>query len=86
MKCRLILFRYSFNQGSVHIVMIATELHVAPGTAQYRWIENDLKSVDRTVTPWIIFTGHRPMYTAAAYNEHFGIFSLLRSSKTHWMN
>ena len=30
-------------------------------------ILKDLASVDRTVTPWIIFGGHRPMYIDSNY-------------------
>jgi hypothetical protein len=32
------------------------------GGTQWQWIEADLRNVDRTKTPWIIFSGHRPMY------------------------
>ena len=28
---------------------------------------NDLASVDRSKTPWIIFGGHRPMYISSNY-------------------
>jgi len=68
---------YSFNQGSAHIVMINTELQTNTGSPQYLWIESDLKSVDRKVTPWVIFAGHRPMYTADGYDTHFAEFEVL---------
>ena len=32
------------------------------GSEQYVWLENDLKSVDRAVHPWIVFGQHRPFY------------------------
>ena len=32
----------------------------APNGTQLAWLENDLKSVDRQKTPWIIVGGHRP--------------------------
>ncbi|KFY28131.1 hypothetical protein V491_00620 [Pseudogymnoascus sp. VKM F-3775] len=32
---------------------------------QTTWLENDLKSVDRTKTPWVIVAGHRPWYLSA---------------------
>jgi len=28
----------------------------------YEWLENDLKSIDRDVTPWVVFGGHRSVY------------------------
>ena len=30
-----------------------------PGSVQYQWMENDLASVNRSVTPFVIFTAHR---------------------------
>ncbi|BDD62549.1 hypothetical protein MAP00_007518 [Monascus purpureus] len=33
--------------------------------AQYKWLAQDLASVDRTKTPWVIVMGHRPMYSSA---------------------
>jgi len=53
---------YSFDYGMVHFVMISTEHNFTAGSRQYQWLENDLASVDREVTPWIILAGHRPMY------------------------
>jgi acid phosphatase type 7 len=32
----------------------------APNGTQLAWLEADLKSVDRSKTPWIIVGGHRP--------------------------
>ncbi|KAK9236928.1 Metallo-dependent phosphatase-like protein [Lipomyces kononenkoae] len=31
---------------------------------QYNWLQQDLASVDRTKTPWIVVAGHRPFYAA----------------------
>lgn len=46
---------------------MSTEHDYTIGSEQYNWIENDLKTVDRTKTPWIIFGGHRPMYINSNY-------------------
>lgn len=32
---------------------------------QINWLANDLASVDRTKTPWVIVMGHRPFYNSA---------------------
>ncbi len=32
-----------------------------PGSQQHTFIEIDLKSVDRTKTPWVVVGGHRPV-------------------------
>lgn len=39
---------------------------------QYKWLEKDLASVNRTQTPWILVTGHKPMYSSqtSAYQKH----------------
>ncbi|XP_043692993.1 probable inactive purple acid phosphatase 27 [Telopea speciosissima] len=55
---------YSIEQGPVHFTVISTEHDWSPNSEQYQWIEKDLSSVDRSRTPWLIFTGHRPMYTS----------------------
>jgi acid phosphatase len=31
---------------------------------QYKWLVNDLKSIDRKKTPWVFATSHRPMYSS----------------------
>ncbi|KAK7203706.1 metallophosphoesterase [Myxozyma melibiosi] len=32
---------------------------------QIDWLENDLANVDRSLTPWVIVSGHRPWYASA---------------------
>ena len=46
----------------IHFVGMSTEHNFSIGSEQFLWIENDLRSVDRSVTPWVIFGGHRSMY------------------------
>ncbi|XP_058961900.2 uncharacterized protein [Pocillopora verrucosa] len=58
------LWWYSYEYGSVHFIMMSTEHDIRPGSRQYTWLENDLKKVDRNITPWIVLGGHRPMYTS----------------------
>lgn len=36
---------------------------------QYRWLERDLKNVDRKVTPWLVATWHAPWYNT--YKAHY---------------
>ncbi|KAF1784305.1 Metallo-dependent phosphatase-like [Phytophthora cactorum] len=40
-----------------------------PSTTQYKWLENDLKNVDRKKTPWVVLTSHRMMYTTQLGEE-----------------
>ena len=43
--------RYSFDYGSVHVVIFSTEHNWTVCSEQCNWIESDLKSVNRTLTP-----------------------------------
>ena len=58
---------YSFDYGLIHFTMMSTEHNFTYGSKQYQWLEKDLSSVDRQVTPWLILVGHRPMYTSEKY-------------------
>jgi len=60
---------YSFNYGNVHFIMISTEHNFTSGSTQYNWLQNDLASVDRDSTPWVILGGHRPMYVDSKANS-----------------
>ena len=53
---------YSIEQGPLHLIVMNTELECGPGSSQYQWFLDDFESINRTLTPWVIFTGHRPMY------------------------
>ncbi|KAJ5767153.1 uncharacterized protein N7511_004769 [Penicillium nucicola] len=69
-------FWYSFEYGMAHVVMFNTETDFPdapdvklesgpfgkPGE-QLEFLEADLSSVDRRVTPWLIVAGHRPWYS-----------------------
>uniref|UniRef100_A0A0C9QQA8 Purple acid phosphatase n=1 Tax=Wollemia nobilis TaxID=56998 RepID=A0A0C9QQA8_9CONI len=54
---------YSFDLGVVHFLYISTETNFLRGSDQYAYIEQDLKNVDRSKTPFVVVQGHRPMYT-----------------------
>jgi DNA-binding LytR/AlgR family response regulator len=53
---------YSYDIGIVHFLSMSTEHNFTTGSKQYLFIENDLKSVNKSITPWILFSGHRSMY------------------------
>ena len=56
------VFWYSYDVGLVHTIMISSEHSLEKTSRQYKWLEDDLKKVDRDVTPWVIIESHRPMY------------------------
>ncbi len=45
--------------GSVHIVMMSTEYDFRSSSKQYSDLANMLAGVNRSITPWLIFSGHR---------------------------
>eukprot|EP00656_Telonema_subtile_P015591 TRINITY_DN18198_c0_g1_i4.p1 TRINITY_DN18198_c0_g1~~TRINITY_DN18198_c0_g1_i4.p1 ORF type:complete len:372 (-),score=58.46 TRINITY_DN18198_c0_g1_i4:37-1152(-) len=65
---------YSFEQGMVHWVMLDSNPWVYSGiqgevslvAPQYRWLQQDLASVDRSRTPWVVVLGHHSclLYTS----------------------
>jgi len=54
---------YSFNWGLVHVIQMSSEHDWTQGSEQYNWLENDLRNVNRSATPWVVLTSHRMMYT-----------------------
>ena len=65
-------FYWSYRQGPVKYISMCTETHDCynhtickffPGSTQHAWLENELRNVDRSVTPWVVVGGHRPMYS-----------------------
>jgi hypothetical protein len=59
--------RWSYDVGLIHFVGMSTEHDYTVGSEQYLWLEADLAGVNRTITPWIIFGGHRAMYLNSNY-------------------
>ncbi|KAF3437453.1 hypothetical protein FNV43_RR20206 [Rhamnella rubrinervis] len=57
---------YSIEQGSVHFTIISTEHEWSKNSEQYEWMKKDMASINRSKTPWLIFTGHRPMYSSTS--------------------
>ncbi|PUZ68212.1 hypothetical protein GQ55_2G007300 [Panicum hallii var. hallii] len=56
---------YSFDSGVVHFVYMSTETNFLKGSDQYNFLKADLDKVNRTRTPFVVFQGHRPMYTSS---------------------
>ena len=49
---------YSHNLGIVHTIMISSVHNLKKGSAQYKWLEEDLKKVNRALTPFVILESH----------------------------
>ena len=75
---------YGFDYGSVHVVLMSTEHDFQIQSAQYRFLDQHLAGVKRSVTPWLVFAGHRPMYVdstnAAESGGDLPVASLLQTN------
>ena len=58
------IFWYSFSVGNVHVAMISSEHDPSPSAPMGAWLAEDLLSVDRAVTPWLVVAIHRPLVLA----------------------
>jgi len=67
------IYWYDFNYGSVHTIMMSSEHNITVGSPQYTFLEDSLKNVDRSVTPWVIVEMHRPMYNNEAYLSDYEV-------------
>ena len=85
LSCSIFIFfakpnnRYSYDQSIVHTIMLSSEHNLTSGSDQYEWLENDLKSVNRTITPWLVVEMHRPMYSESLLCQSGDPFVLPRS-------
>ena len=64
-------YYYSYDYGFVHVIHFTTEFYFYPEyfsekmiADQYNFIKNDLikANKNRKNVPWLMTTGHRPMY------------------------
>lgn len=53
---------YGFDYGCIHFVMMSTEHDFRQTSAQFTFLKEHMEKINKTKTPWIIFSGHRPMY------------------------
>lgn len=53
---------YSFEVAGVHVIMLGSYAKFDKDSDQYKWLQSDLKKVDRSVTPWLIVVLHAPWY------------------------
>ncbi|EGC32941.1 hypothetical protein DICPUDRAFT_155063 [Dictyostelium purpureum] len=69
---------YSYNNGPIHFTVMSAEHDFLEGSQQYEWIVNDLKNIDRKKTPWLVFSGHRPMYTSCVQSDDSGVIAKIQ--------
>jgi len=61
---------YAYTYGPARFIMISSYSSMEPGSIQYDWIVEEFKSVDRSVTPWVIAVLHTPVYNTFTLHRH----------------
>ena len=56
---------YTWTVGRVVMVALATEDDFRLGSPQWQWLQATLGAIDRSVTPFVVVSMHRPMYIAS---------------------
>eukprot|EP00928_Gymnodinium_smaydae_P088344 TRINITY_DN72448_c0_g1_i1.p1 TRINITY_DN72448_c0_g1~~TRINITY_DN72448_c0_g1_i1.p1 ORF type:complete len:631 (+),score=77.97 TRINITY_DN72448_c0_g1_i1:34-1926(+) len=69
---------YAFKYGPATFVQMSTEHDFTKGSDQHRWLELTLRSINRSETPWVVFSGHRPMYVPSDFAEDHAVSKDLR--------
>ncbi|CAM9158106.1 unnamed protein product [Pylaiella littoralis] len=55
---------YSFDVGPVHVVVLNPYTASGENSEQFNWLQKDLESADRTLTPWLVAMMHCPWYNS----------------------
>jgi len=55
---------WSRDIGPMHVVSLNSYASSKPGSYQYKWLSQDLKSFDRQKTPWLFVIMHAPWYNS----------------------
>ena len=61
---------YAFTYGPARHVVVNAYSDMSPGSTQYEWLKEELASIDRERTPWVLLTMHPPIYNTFALHHH----------------
>jgi hypothetical protein len=59
-------FWYHYVYSHVHFFVLSSEHPIDAPSVQYKWLEQEIRKVDRVKTPWVIFSLHQPAYSSLA--------------------
>ncbi|KAL6603975.1 hypothetical protein ACP70R_044336 [Stipagrostis hirtigluma subsp. patula] len=76
-------FWYSVKLASAHIIVLACYSDYSEGSSQWRWLQAELKRVDRKTTPWLIVLMHAPWYNSNT--AHYREFEDMRVQFESWL-
>jgi hypothetical protein len=66
---------YAVQQGLLQIVVLNSYTSTTKGSIQYEWLAEQLESLDRSVTPWLLVVFHCPLHTT--FHGHNGKWAVL---------
>ncbi|CAI5703124.1 unnamed protein product [Peronospora effusa] len=55
---------YGFRVGLVHFIILTPYVEFTSTSLQYKWLQQELLRVDRSVTPWLVVIMHGPWYNS----------------------
>ena len=61
---------WAYSVGLIHFIGLSSEQNFTKNSEQYLWFEEDLKKINRTETPWVIFGTHRAMYISSSWGPN----------------
>ncbi|CAO2822603.1 unnamed protein product [Amaranthus hypochondriacus] len=73
---------YAIRRGPAHIIALSSYTGFIKYTPQYKWLEAELKKVDRKKTPWLIVIMHVPLYNTNT--AHYMEGESMRSVYEQW--
>jgi len=59
---------FSFEAGLAHVIMLCSYCDYTNTSLQFAWLQQDLHSVDRARTPWLVALWHTPWYTTSSHH------------------
>jgi len=63
---------YSYEVGPVHVIVLASFVAFTASSPQYKFLQADLASIDRSKTPWVIAAAHAPWRTSNTAHTNDG--------------
>ncbi|KAK6244546.1 hypothetical protein QUC31_010955 [Theobroma cacao] len=60
---------YSFDVSGVHVIMLGSYTDFDPDSDQFKWLQADLRKIDRRKTPWIVAIIHAPWYNSNSAHQ-----------------
>ncbi|CCI46863.1 unnamed protein product [Albugo candida] len=61
---------YGIRVGMTHFIILSPYIDTTKNSSQYRWLEEELRRVNRALTPWICVLMHGPWYNSNTAHQN----------------